>query len=379
MRNAVVANIAVTLALTFASAAECHPVYVPSYSTGEVLVLDMPAGTLLGAVSGVGAPIGVDLSADGSRLFVSDAGGAVLVVDAQSLTVERRIAVATPPTPWMAVSPDGLTLQVPSRLSPGEGGVYAFEIASGALIGTTRGLPNTPAGVDYSPHGDILLVADGNDHSVGEVDPAAFLVLDRWPTGGFEPQTLVAEPHGDALFVAHNGASVGAGEVVEVDRTSGLVRRRVPVPTAQDLALVPCGGRLHVSSPSTDRVYAIDVATFSVAAVIAVGDDPAGIAASPDGAWIYVVNRQGGTLSVIDAAANVEIDRVPLGVMHANYRLAAGPDSAPVHSCDRAGGKVRICHVPPGNPEAARELCVATASVAAHLEHGDQLGPCPCD
>lgn len=38
---------------------------------------------------------------------------------------------------------------------------------------------------------------------------------------------------------------------------------------------------------------------------------------------------------------------------------------------------VTICHVPPGNPDAARTLQVRSLiAVNAHVRHGDFLGPC---
>ncbi len=38
--------------------------------------------------------------------------------------------------------------------------------------------------------------------------------------------------------------------------------------------------------------------------------------------------------------------------------------------------KVVICHVPPGNPSARHTIRVSETAVAAHLAHGDSLGPC---
>lgn len=38
--------------------------------------------------------------------------------------------------------------------------------------------------------------------------------------------------------------------------------------------------------------------------------------------------------------------------------------------------KVRICHIPPGNPDHQHDIYVASSAVAAHLAHGDYLGPC---
>ncbi len=40
-------------------------------------------------------------------------------------------------------------------------------------------------------------------------------------------------------------------------------------------------------------------------------------------------------------------------------------------------GRTVICHIPPGNPAAAHTKTVGTPAVAAHLRHGDTLGPCP--
>ena len=38
--------------------------------------------------------------------------------------------------------------------------------------------------------------------------------------------------------------------------------------------------------------------------------------------------------------------------------------------------KVEICHIPPGSPDNAHTITVASSAVDAHLAHGDYLGPC---
>jgi hypothetical protein len=43
-----------------------------------------------------------------------------------------------------------------------------------------------------------------------------------------------------------------------------------------------------------------------------------------------------------------------------------------------SGKKVLICHIPPGNPANAHEICVGEPAVAAHVaNHGDPVGSCP--
>lgn len=38
--------------------------------------------------------------------------------------------------------------------------------------------------------------------------------------------------------------------------------------------------------------------------------------------------------------------------------------------------KVDVCHIPPGNPDNARTLTISENALAAHLDHGDHVGPC---
>lgn len=48
------------------------------------------------------------------------------------------------------------------------------------------------------------------------------------------------------------------------------------------------------------------------------------------------------------------------------------PDS----EVDGEGGKVTICHIPPGNPAAAHTISVGKPALQAHLGHGDIEGEC---
>lgn len=42
-------------------------------------------------------------------------------------------------------------------------------------------------------------------------------------------------------------------------------------------------------------------------------------------------------------------------------------------------GQVAMCHIPPGNPDAAETIIVDASAVEAHLAHGDTEGACPGD
>jgi hypothetical protein len=51
-------------------------------------------------------------------------------------------------------------------------------------------------------------------------------------------------------------------------------------------------------------------------------------------------------------------------------------DSDRDHRRHDDGGKITICHIPPGNPSARRTLSVGEAAWSAHEGHGDHRGAC---
>jgi len=47
-----------------------------------------------------------------------------------------------------------------------------------------------------------------------------------------------------------------------------------------------------------------------------------------------------------------------------------------VEKLKKSGEKVRVCHVPPGNPSKAHTISINSAAIETHLSHGDFLGSC---
>jgi large repetitive protein len=62
--------------------------------------------------------------------------------------------------------------------------------------------------------------------------------------------------------------------------------------------------RAYVPNVGDFTVSVIDSATNTVVATIPVGQCPSGVAITPNGAFVYVVNNFANTLSVIDTATN---------------------------------------------------------------------------
>ena len=60
--------------------------------------------------------------------------------------------------------------------------------------------------------------------------------------------------------------------------------------------------------------------------------------------------------------------------------LVSEPAEAPADEASTrvASPRVKICHLPPGNPSNAHTISVTQAALPAHLAHGDGAGPCVC-
>ena len=91
--------------------------------------------------------------------------------------------------------------------------------------------------------------------------------------------------------------------------------------TVRSPASTGCSGKAYVNNSGDNTVSAITLATGAVSAPIAVGASPGGLAVTPDGKHVYVVNpgdaKSNGTVSVIATGSDQVTATIPVG---------AGPD-----------------------------------------------------
>lgn len=80
------------------------------------------------------------------------------------------------------------------------------------------------------------------------------------------------------------------------------------------VAFSPDGTRAYVTNRNSDTVSVINVIASQTIATVPVGDQPHGVAVSPDGSVVYVTNIGGGSVSVIDTATNTVVGSpIPTG------------------------------------------------------------------
>ena len=120
-------------------------------------------------------------------------------------------------------------------------------------------------------------------------------------------------------------ANLGSGDVSVIDTALNEVVASLPVGNDPDgIAISPDGTRAFVTNFLSDEVSVIDTTTHTVIDTVQVGSGPVGAAVSADGTLVYVTNRGDASVSVLDAQSLQLIDTID--VERGPNSVAVSPD-----------------------------------------------------
>jgi len=190
----------------------------------------------------------------------------------------------------------------------------------------------SPAVVAAGPGGRLYLShPDGKAVTVIAADGASR----HWPVPG-QPFGLAADPDGRFLYVG----DWSGNRVLRLSAETGAVEGEVAV--GRDPAGLTLGadGRLYVAEREGRSVGVIDTARMARIAGIPVGDGPFALAYDPVRDRVYVANVRSNDLSVIDAGALKPVATVPVGA--SPYSVAISPDGRRVVVTNQHAGTVSI-------------------------------------
>ncbi|MDE3166514.1 MAG: beta-propeller fold lactonase family protein [Acidobacteriota bacterium] len=325
--------------------------YILCEGTDEVAVYDTRAAAFVKRIAVGRVPKGLWLTADGKRLYVANSwSDSVSEIDAASLAVTRTLPAGQEPNAALAdgagrflyvanrISSDVSVVDLADgrevkRLAAGRGAAYLALSPDGARVYCTHIYP-LPGRHRTPPESEITVI-DTERREVVERKPlhnAAGVFHVTLSADGrlglaaqLRPKNLIPLAHVEHGWVFGNslavfGADVGEPVQIPLDE---LDRYYTP-PFA--VAIAPDKSAAYVSTTGSDSVTVIDVARLLrtiaasppeerramandlsasanyVAARIPVGHGPKGMAFSPDGRTLYVANRTGDDISVIDTA-----------------------------------------------------------------------------
>ena len=112
----------------------------------------------------------------------------------------------------------------------------------------------------------------------------------------------------------------------------------------------------YVTNSGSNTISVIDTSTRTVVGTIVVGVAPAGIAVTPDGAFLYVANSGNDTVSVVDTAASGVVATIPVGVAPAAIAISA--DGSKVYVANSGSDSVSVVST-------ASNTVVATVSMGS--------------
>ena len=246
--------------------------YVANLDTGDISVIETAGLKEVKRLEAGRAPFGMALSSDGRFLYVSNqlsspvpfrtapAAELTVIDTARRMVVGRRQLAGAAIAQNLAVSPDNrfviVALEIPKNLLP------ETQVHQGWMA--THGFAIAEAG----PEGRV-----------------AYLLLDEANLYYADPFGVAFSRDGSRLYISSSGVNT-----VSVLNADSIYR------------LLQAGeGKIGIND-DTLRKYArnLGISAEYVQARIATENNPKGVAASPDGRWVYVANRLSDSIQVID-------------------------------------------------------------------------------
>jgi DNA-binding beta-propeller fold protein YncE len=286
------------------------------------------------------------------RVFVLDARDGHVV---DTLPLDPRLGETDEPH-GLAVAPDGRHWY--ATLSHGEPTLWKFESDGDRLVGRLRlGVPGA-ARIGITPDGARAFIPDY--WRTGQGAPSQVSVVSLHDLVEEATLTLCPAPHDAVVHPA--GRLVGitcslSDEVVVMDGATLEVLSRFtvdaqPGPAGQprfkplNLVWIRGGDALLVTLASAHEVRAFTTDGRPEGSV-AVGDMPTQLALTPGGSTAVVVNRLGGSLTLVDVPTLTERARIPLPDAPNPHGVALGAEGRVAFvsfegTVESAGGAVAV-------------------------------------
>ncbi|MSR64216.1 MAG: hypothetical protein EXS18_00355 [Verrucomicrobiae bacterium] len=254
-----------------------------------------------------GKPISDKHGDDEAEAKKSDkAADGIAVVDVALGKWMRKINVGSDPE-QLALSADGTRLYVSNEDAET---ASVLNIASGTVEHTIP-VTGEPEGVTTSPDGTLFYVTCEDQGDVFVIDTRSYSVVAQFRVGG-RPRTVAFLPDGSRAFIT----SESWGQVHVVNAVNHKLLKTIKLPAkSRPMCVVvsPDGKKAYVSTGRGGTVCVIDANTHDVLTTIKVGERPWGIAISPNGRLLYAANGPSDDVSVVDLATEREIAKIPSG------------------------------------------------------------------
>jgi len=156
------------------------------------------------------------------------------------------------------------------------------------------------------------------------------------------PQGARPVPGNQALTLVYVPAT--AGGITEINSATNVVFATAPWSHGSNggIAITPDGSRMYVSNHEASSVSVFDAATNVPLTEIGVGLNPIGLAITPDGSRAYVANQNSDNVSVIALATNGVINTIPVGAGANPIWVTISPDGSRAYVSNQYSDTVSV-------------------------------------
>lgn len=291
--------------------------FVTNIHNNRVDVINTIRNIVIKKISVGKSPQGIAVSPNGKIVVVTNAGGSSLsVINVSSLSVIRTIRTGKNPT----------SVAFSSKFSPKdylyvasgkENKIYVYNAKDFARITSFKTLAD-PSSIALTPDGTMLFAVNYQDMAVSVYNAISFNRIEtiKLPVG---PMNVAVSPDGSTALVTVTSNSSAA--FIKIKKPTVVYAKVAPVSSVvtgipgaavtshYSRSSVVSGERLFKYMPSAGYIPK----PFGKLATVYTGKGPTAEAITPDGKYLYVINTQDATLSVIDVAKEEVVKTIKVG------------------------------------------------------------------
>jgi len=320
---------AVAALLAVSCAAHAGRAYVSNEDGHSVTVIDTDKNTVVTTLPIGKRPRGIQLSHDGTQLYVALSGlpkcpptvpdeeceklgrdlkaDGVALVDTRTLKIVKVFEAGSDPEQFDLASDGRLYVANEDAAT-----ATVLDTKTGKILARVP-VGKEPEGVRVSPDGKYTLVTNESDNSISIIDTKSLKEV-KHVVVGKRPRDAAFTPDGKTAYISgefdNSVYRIRVPEGEPVERVLQLDANSRPMSVKLDAKR----NRLYASTGRGGKVAVLDVSgTPKLVQEVEVGKRPWGIALSTDGTRLYTANGPSNDVSVVDTATLKVIAKIPVG------------------------------------------------------------------
>ena len=220
------------------------------------------------------------------------------------------------------------------------------------ILAAALALSSCGRGGPTAPSSNLVFATNEFSGDLSIVDGATGRVVGAYPVGK-RPRGIRVSPDGRTLYIALSGSPVappgtdesklpppdrGADGVAVFDIASRKLTGTIRGVVNPEQLAVSRTGLVYAGSEDAGAVVILDPQAKTAVGTIPVGDEPEGVALSPDERFLYVTLEGDNKVAVVDVANRRVIARVAVGGRPRS--IAFSPDGTRAYVTDELDGRV---------------------------------------